>query len=337
MPDMDNVATDVASAPVESREDPLFRVAALSSIGAPMAAALGRRGWLLPGAVDTGPGMIRHHVAAAAAADTVIVRSDMTVDASLVDQLPRLRLVIRAGAGRDNIDGELLKARSVELVVIGGEPSARSVAEYVLWAVIGLRRRFFSGALREAVPWEKDRHIGRELDGARVAVWGYGNLGSAIAEILSPFGVEINVLNLPSRRPTPHPQRSLEQLAAWADTHVLALPLTAATAGIFDLGIAHALRDRSPVVVNVGRWALVDAPAMTEALRRGWISGLAVDPVERAHLAIVANWLAIHPNVVATPHLGAQTSNAQGRVGQRVLAILEGRYRSGAASPAGAA
>lgn len=305
-----------------------FRVAALSGIRLDAARALDARRWWLPGAVTTESGMARHDVAAARTADVVIVRSDVTVDNALLGLLPTVRLVIRAGAGVDNIDRDLLTAKGVDLAVVGGAPAAPSVAEYALWALIGLRRRLFSGAVKGGGRWAKDSSTGAELAGARVAIWGYGNVGAAVGGALSLFGVDVTLLRLPSGRSTSLRQLGREPLASWADAHVLALPLTNSTKGIVDSEIVRVFAQRAPVLVNVGRWDLLDETAVATALREGWISGLAIDPIEPANVDTMSSWSALYPNVVGTPHLGAQTIEAQARVGQRVVSMLDERHRT---------
>lgn len=263
-----------------------------------------------------------------AGAQVLVVRSNVRLTADLVGRLPRLRLVMRAGSGTDNLPLAELARREVAVVAVGGGPSAPAVAELAAQATVALLRRVpVATAELAAGRWAKDRCLGEEIAGAVVAVWGAGPIGRATERLLTLMGADTHFVG---HRSTPAGARTMpaERSAVTARVHVFALPLRPETRHVVDAALLDRLRPARPHLVNVGRWDLFDMPAVVAALGRGELSGVAVDPVDREHMpaaaALAARWAtpAKPLNLHLLPHLGATTVETHRRVASAVIDAL---------------
>jgi phosphoglycerate dehydrogenase-like enzyme len=258
-----------------------------------------------------------------AEAEVLVLRSNVRVGAPELARMTRLRLVVRAGSGTDNIDTVALAAAGVELIVVGGAASAPAVAELALQASIALLRHVpAASAALAAGRWEKNRFLGREIAGCRAAIWGGGPVGQAVAHLLTRFDCEVAFLDHP--RSTGH-TLPLTGLCEWAGIHILALPLRPDTRHIVDERTLAAMATTRPALVNVGRLDLVDLAAAIAALDGGQLFGLAVDPIEAEHLGYLSALLADgrDRNLQLTPHLGAMTTRTQERVANAIIDAIQ--------------
>lgn len=263
-------------------------------------------------------------------ASVIVVRSNVRIDEHVVRRHPGLRLVVRAGSGFENVDLDVLTARGIAFVRLGGETTAHSVAEYVVWSLVSLRRRFWSGArlLLEGT-WKKVHPGARSISGARVAIWGYGAVGRATHRLLEQMGCEVRALP-PRTKPTTIATEPADALVRWADAHVVALPSNASTLSMFGESTFEAMRYHEPLVVSVARLDVVSPVVAVEALRRQWISGLALDSIEHHDTSTLHDALADRDlNLIVTPHLGAQAEDAQRALGARVVEIVRGTTADG--------
>lgn len=264
-------------------------------------------------------------VAPVARAEVLVMRSNVRLGRSQIEAMSHLRAVIRTGSGVDNIDVDGLSSRGIELITVGGAPSAPAVAELALQASIALFRRIpLATASIAAGRWEKNLHMGREIAGCNVAVWGYGPVGRAVAELFQQVGCKVSPLGHPA---VTESSLAIETLCDWADLHVLALPLRPTTRNIVNRQVLMSMALRQPAIVNVGRWDLIDMSAALEALDAGWVFGLAVDPIETDNLPFVRDQIAFRHdrNLQLTPHLGAMTASAQERIATTVIDVLVSR------------
>ncbi len=264
----------------------------------------------------------------------LIVRSRTKVTASLLGRAPRLQLIARAGVGVDNIDMAAAGARGVRVV---NAPAAAtlSVAELAVMLVLLLVR----GATPQIVStrdgrWERGT-LGHELAGRTVGFVGYGRIAREVARRLSPFGVRLLAFDpfvpqaVDSTELVP-----FDELLARSDIVSVHAALTPENHRLLDAR-AFAKMKAGSLLVNVARGALVDESALLDALTSGHLGGAALDvfevepPVNRALLT--------HPRVVATPHLGASTEEAQRRAGadtvEEVLRALKGEPLTAMVAP----
>lgn len=277
---------------------------------------------------EPGASRIDPDLAAHGDAQVLVVRSNVRLTADLVGRLPRLKLLLRAGSGTDNLPLAELARRDVAVVAVGGGPSAPAVAELAAQATIAVLRRVpVAAAELAAGRWAKDRCVGEEVAGAVVGVWGAGPVGRATERILAALGAETCFV---AHRGTPPGARTMtpDRLAAAARVHVFALPLRPDTRHVVGPALLDLVRPARPHLVNVGRWDLFDMPAVVAALSRDELSGVAVDPVDREHMPaaaeLVARWSTpTRPlNLHLLPHLGATTVETHRRVAAAVIDTL---------------
>jgi D-3-phosphoglycerate dehydrogenase / 2-oxoglutarate reductase len=253
--------------------------------------------------------------------EVIVARSHVRIDSSLLQAAHVLKLIVRPGSGLDNVDLGECARRGVEVRRLGAGLSARSVAEFALAAALVLLRRLgvaSHGLVRGE--WLKHELLGAEIADRTVAIWGFGPVGAATAELFDAVGADVRVYTRSGRTGRFSSELSLTELTDWAHVHVLALPLTADTHGLVSEDVLRAMSSRAPLVINVSRWAVIDFQAALRALRADAISGLAIDPVDREHVPLVRAALEDSTlNLLFTPHVGANTEESLCRMGRAIL------------------
>jgi D-3-phosphoglycerate dehydrogenase len=261
--------------------------------------------------------------------DALIVRSRTTVTPQLFDAAGRLKVIGRAGVGVDNIDLEA--ARSHEVTVVNApESTTLAVTELTIGLMLALAREMpRADAGMKQGEWLKQEISGLELHGKTLGILGVGRIGAEVAKRASAFGMI--VLGYDSRYSNPEIKVrvaepvSLEDLYARSDFVSLHLPLTDETRSMVDEQAIRRMK-RGVRVVSVARGGILDESALLNALESGQVAGAALDVF--ASEPPGASELVRHPNVIATPHIGAQTAEAQSRaaedIANEVLAALKG-------------
>ncbi|WP_405963625.1 D-2-hydroxyacid dehydrogenase family protein [Streptomyces sp. NBC_00723] len=253
----------------------------------------------------------------------VTLRERVPFPASLLDRLPRLRLLIASGMRNSVIDYAAAKANGV--TVCGTESSSTPPVELTWALLLGLARGLMqeSTALREGGPWQST--VGADLHGRRLGLLGLGKIGAAVARVGLAFGMEVSAWsqNLTAGRATEvgvRPAASKEELLSESDFVSIHLALSDRTRGL--LGPAElALLKPTAYLVNTSRAAIVDQDALLTALREGRIAGAGVDvfdvePLPADHPMRTA------PRLLATPHLGyVSRANYERYYGQAVEGI----------------
>jgi len=261
--------------------------------------------------------------------EALIVRGRSRVNAAVFAAAARLKVVGRAGVGVDNID---LAAAQSHAVTVVNAPTATTiaVAEHTLALLLALIRLVpkADGAMKSGL-WHKKQLTGSELYGKTLGIIGMGNIGSAVARRAAAFeatliGHDLLLADDEIRRRGAEPL-SLGELYTRADVISLHIPLTPKTRGLID-GQAIAHMKRGVYLVCAARGGVIDETALLHALESGQVSGAALDVFAHEPPGMTA--LVAHPHVVATPHIGAQTREAQLRasadIAQEVLAALAG-------------
>jgi D-3-phosphoglycerate dehydrogenase len=261
--------------------------------------------------------------------DAMIVRGRTRVTARVFEAGTRLKVVGRAGVGVDNIDLLAAKAHGV-IVVNAPKATTLAVAEHTLGLMLALARMIpRADSSLKAGKWLKKDLGGVELNGKVLGVIGVGNIGSAVAHRADFLGMKVLGYN-------PHRTRdemyrwgarpaALADLYAQADFISLHAPLNTETRCMID---AQALGSMKAGVrlICTARGGIIDEKALLDALESGHVAGAALDVFAGEPPGITA--LVAHPNVIATPHIGAQTLEAQERAAQdiveEVLAALRG-------------
>jgi len=245
--------------------------------------------------------------------DVLIVRSRTKVTKEILDAGKQLKLVGRAGAGLDNIDVEAAQKKGVK-VFNTPEAPAEAVAELTIGLMIALARNIPSAdrTMKEG-KWIKKDLIGWELKGKTLGTIGLGNIGERVAKLAKAFGMKILI----TKRTPPAPALlkeleaefvSLHELLKRSDIitiHVLYTPQTHGMIGEKELQ----LMKKGSYLMNTSRGAIVDEKALLKALQSQRLGGAALDVYE---VEPPTNWMLMQlPNVVCTPHIGAQTEEAQ--------------------------
>jgi D-3-phosphoglycerate dehydrogenase / 2-oxoglutarate reductase len=245
----------------------------------------------------------------------LIVRSRTKVTKALLAQAPNLRVIARAGVGVDNVDVPAATARKI-LVVNAPTAATTSVAELTVTFALLLVRDLY-GAIQstKAGEWQRGLH-GSELVGKTVGLIGYGRIGREVARRLRSFGANIVAFDpLIHASPDETPLVSVEELLGRSDIVSLHAALTPENQHLLDARRLSLLR-RGAFVINVARGALIDEEALVASLNSGHVAGAALDVFETEPPTRTA--LLSHPKVLATPHLGASTPEAQQRAGTQV-------------------
>ncbi len=259
--------------------------------------------------------------------EVLILRSGVAVDARVLDAAPRLKLVIRAGSGLDNIDLDALERRGVALERIPG-PAARSVAELAFGLMLAVHRRIVEAdrSMRDG-RWLKSSLVGRTLEGKMLGIVGLGNIGSKVAELGKAWGLAVTgCVEFPSeelRREFAQQEVQLLELPevlASADIVSIHVPLQASTRGL--IGEAEIRRmKRGAVLIHLARGGVVDEGALRAALVDGHLGGAGVDVHVREGEGCLSPLVDL-PNVVLTPHVGSTTVDTQREIGARILRII---------------
>ncbi len=261
--------------------------------------------------------------------DAIVVRSATRVDAGLLAAGTGLKVVARAGIGVDNVDVATATERGI-LVVNAPTANLISATEHTFGLLLALARNIpaANASVRDG-KWERKRFQGLELQGKTLGVVGLGRIGQAVAARARAFEMKVLAydpyLDAAVARRLDIEMLPLEELLGRADVVTLHLPLSEGTRNLID-GERLATMKRGALLVNCARGGVVDDTALLAALEEGRLAGAALDVFAQEPPAELA--LAAHPRVVSTPHIGAQTREAQERVATQtarmLLAALDG-------------
>jgi len=263
--------------------------------------------------------------------DGLAVRSATKVTAEVLAAAERLKVVGRAGIGIDNIDLDAATARGV-VVMNTPDGNAITTAEHTIAMMFALARNIpAADQSTQAGKWEKSRFMGVELSSKKLGVVGCGNIGAIVAN--RALGLQMRVV---AYDPFLAPERArdlgvekvgLETLLKTADFITLHVPMTDKTRGMIDK-TALAMTKPGVRIINCARGGLVVEGDLREALESGHVAGAACDVFSKEPAE--ENVLFGVPNVIATPHLGASTSEAQEKVALQVAEQISSYLCDGA-------
>jgi len=238
--------------------------------------------------------------------DVLIVRSATKVRGELLENAKKLKVIGRAGEGLDNIDYERAKQLGITIV---NTPhiSYISVSELTIGHMIALARNIIQGtnSLREG-KWEKDKLMGTELNGKTLGIIGCGYIGKDVERLALALGMKvIAVEECVHDRFVP-----LAEMLPQADFITIHVPLTPKTRHMLSTKEFQLMKP-GVRIIDCSRGGVIDQEALYEALVSGKVAGAALDVFEEEPPK--NNKLLTLPNVIATPHVGAQTYEAQHR------------------------
>ena len=274
-------------------------------------------------------------LAALATANAVLVRSATKMDAEAIAAAPNLKIIARAGVGLDNVDIPAATAAKV-LVVNAPTSNIVSAAELAVSLLLAVARNVVPAnlALKDG-KWKRSQFGGVELQDKTVGIIGMGKIGMLVATRLAGFDMKFVAYDpYVTVAPTGGPKIemvTLDQLLAQSDFVTIHIPKTAETTGLID---AAALKKMKPTafVINAARGGVLDEAALYQALVAGELAGAGLD-VYATEPCTDSPLFALE-NVVATPHLGASTEEAQEKAGiavaESVVAAFAGTEVPGA-------
>ncbi len=255
-------------------------------------------------------------LAAIADVDAILVRSATKVDGEALAAAKRLKVIARAGVGLDNVD---VKAATQAGVMVVNAPTSNivSAAELAVALMLAAARNVAPAhaALKNG-EWKRSKYSGIELYEKTVGIVGLGRIGVLVAQRLSAFGMSVIAYDpyVQAGRAAQMGVRlvDLDTLLAESDFMSVHLPKTPETAGLIG---AEQLAKAKPslVLVNAARGGIVDEPALFDALKTGRIAAAGLDVFAKE--PCTDSPLFELENVVATPHLGASTDEAQEKAG----------------------
>jgi len=259
----------------------------------------------------------------------LVVRSGTRVTAEVIEAGQRLRVIGRAGVGIDNIDLDAARAHGVA-VVNSPYASTVSVAEHALGMMLALARRIPQAdtSLRRG-EWLKNQFKGIELAGKTLGIIGLGRIGSAVAERARAFGMTIIAHDpyIPPQRGVDLdvPLLALDDLLRQSDFVTIHTPLSDSTRGLIGYRELTLMKSNAYLIL-CARGGIVDEAALLSALEEDRLAGAALDVFEKEPPG--DNSLLASDKVIATPHIGAMTEEAQVRAGvgvaEQVLAVFNG-------------
>jgi D-3-phosphoglycerate dehydrogenase len=250
----------------------------------------------------------------------LIVRSATKVNTEMLANAKKLRVIGRAGEGLDNID--LKKAQELGIKVVNTpHVSYMSVAELTIGYILALARSIVEAtlSLRQG-KWEKDELIGAEVNGKTLGIIGCGYIGKTVERLAMGLGMKVLVVEeCVFDRFVP-----LEEMLPKADFITVHVPLTPHTRHMVSTKEFNMMKD-GVMIIDCSRGGVVDQEALYQALVSGKVKAAAVDVFEEEPPK--NSKLLTLKNVIATPHIGAQTQEAQLKAGiqiaNKVIEVLE--------------
>jgi D-3-phosphoglycerate dehydrogenase len=263
--------------------------------------------------------------------DAIITRSGTTVDKALLDAATRLKIVARAGVGIDNVDVDYASAKGV-IVVNAPFGNTNSAAEHTLALLLSACRHVpAANASLKAGEWKRAKFTGVELKGKTAGVIGLGKVGGRVATRLKAFECEVLGCDpyISAKRAQDLGVRlvDLDELCRTCDILTVHTPLNDETRGMIGRDQLARMRD-GVILLNVARGGILDEPALLSALQSGKVSLAAVDVwSEEPPATEILRQLIGQERLVVTPHLGANTQEAQVNVAidvsREILAYLD--------------
>jgi D-3-phosphoglycerate dehydrogenase len=262
--------------------------------------------------------------------DIVIVRSRTKITKEMIDRATKCKIIARVGVGLDNIDVDSAKAKNIR-VINAVEGAMNAVAELVLGFMLSMAREI-PRADREIRngKWLKKELMGIELSGKYLGIVGLGNIGKRLAKLAR--GLNMNIIGFDVMPIADDFARDVGLIKADIDTLLSSVdfisfhvPLTDTTHHLVNAKRISTMK-KTAYIINTSRGEIIDEDALYDALKEGKIAGAALDVFEKE--PAVGNKLTTLPNVICTPHVGAQTREAQtlaaNIIGEKIIMILRG-------------
>ncbi len=260
----------------------------------------------------------------------VIVRSRTKLTKELIEKADNCKIIARVGVGLDNIDEDTAKAKNIR-VINAVEGAMTAVAELVLGFMFALARQIPLGdrGIRDG-EWLKNELVGTELKGKYFGIIGLGNIGKRLGRLakglyMNIIGFDVIPIDEEFSKDVGLMKTDLDTLLQSSDYVSLHVPLLDSTYHMIDAK-KLSLMKKTAKIINTSRGGVIDEEALYEALKNGNLGGAALDVFENE--PAIKNKLATLDNVILTPHIGAQTKEAQSLaanvIAVKIIQILRG-------------
>lgn len=260
----------------------------------------------------------------------VIVRSRTTITKEMIDKADNCKIIARVGVGLDNVDQEAAKVKNIR-VINAVEGAMNAVAELVLGLMLSLARQTARGdrEIRNG-KWLKKELKGTELKGKYLGIIGLGNIGKRLGRLaralnMNIIGYDVIPIDEEFSKEVGLMKADLNTLIQSSDYISIHVPLLDSTYHLLDAEKMSMMK-KTAKIINTSRGGVVDENALYDALKNGTLGGAALDVFEKE--PAIGNKLAELDNVILTPHIGAQTKEAQSLaanvIAEKIIQILRG-------------
>jgi len=262
--------------------------------------------------------------------EVVVVRSRTKLSRELIEKADKCKIIARVGVGLDNIDQEAAKEKNVR-VINAVEGATTAVAELVIGLMLSMAREI-PRADREIRNgnWIKKELAGSELKGKYLGIIGLGNIGKRLGRLtralnMNIIGYDVVPIDEEFSKEVGLMKADLDTLLSSADYVSLHVPLLDSTHHMINAEKLKLMKNTARII-NTSRGGVIDEEALYNSLKEGNIAGAALDVFEVE--PATGNNLTTLPNFVATPHMGAQTKEAQllaaNIIAEKIIQVLRG-------------
>ncbi len=260
----------------------------------------------------------------------IIVRSRTKLTKELIEKADKCKIIARVGVGLDNIDEDTAKAKNIR-VINAVEGAMTAVAELVLGLMFALARQIPRGdsGIRKG-EWLKKELKGTELKGKYLGLIGCGNIGKRLGRLakglnMNIIGYDVIPIDPEFTKEVGLMKTDLDTLLQSSDYVSIHVPLLDSTYHLIDSKKLSIMK-KTAKIINTSRGGVIDEEALYDAIKNGNLGGAALDVFEKE--PATDSPLATLPNVILTPHIGAQTKEAQSLaanvIAEKIIQILRG-------------
>lgn len=256
--------------------------------------------------------------------DVIIVKSKTKLNKIILDESKKtnkLKLIIRAGVGLDNIDTDY--ARSLNIKVLNTPlASTNAVAELAFGYLISMSRSLFEAnqEMHQSI-WNKDKYFGNELEGKTLGIIGLGRIGKKVSKLAEAFGMKIIYYD-PFVIDYSLESVSLEMLLSNAD--YISIHMSSIGENIINKNHLNIIKN-GVKIINLARGDLIEEEFIIDGIRSGKIGKIALDVfINEPH---INKMFLQHKNIYLTPHIGAQTKEAQEKISNEIIDIIKREFK----------
>lgn len=250
----------------------------------------------------------------------IITASYVDITPDIIDAAPNLKYIVVPAVGYEWVDTEYAASKGITTLNCPTFNS-QAVAEHAMTLLMAVNRNVITGIdeLR-AGKWNPQDLVGYELNGKKLGLIGYGNVGTRIEKIATSFGMSVSYVNSKSS------SDEVDKLLSDSDFVVICAPLNDSTRNLVDERRLELMK-QTAILVNVGRGAVTDQNCLIKVLKNKQIRGAGLDVFDGEPLTGVPSdtivGLAKLPNVVATPHMAYNTEEINNKQGAEILVNLQ--------------